>query len=139
MADLEDTLSKLMSALRENKASTGADVWEGKPEQEPLPVNFAATNVANDGERVEIVGVGCAPRGVSVTNDDALDGLMGEYLAAVTAGRKAQREADGGGDPAAEEKAAAPATDASAAAAKEDYDNMDIGELMSKLDDMQIE
>ena len=124
---LEATLKTLMQALNQN----GADEWDGKPVQEPLPFDFRQPKGVQHGEgvdEVEVVRVAGAASG-------SLDGLLGDYMRELKKLRKLEAGDEEAAVPEEVRRGAAPSsTDGGA----NPYGSLSLGELLDALDDFPM-
>lgn len=79
MSTLEDKMTTLMKALQANRQATGVDEWEGKPQQDPLPIRFPVNAVTSEVQAtptptVEIVSVAKGP------DEESLESLVKTYV-----------------------------------------------------------
>jgi hypothetical protein len=136
-AGLESKMAAILAALAANRTATGADQWEGKPEQEPLPIRFQPFHTPTDAvDGLEGLVVG-------PSDDSELNDLMSTYVKAVTALRESDVDAAvamAGSNARvsdAPEKLPDPASqthEKPPPRTKEEYEKMSLAELLSELD-----
>jgi hypothetical protein len=162
-APLEDKLSTLLKALAKNKTQGNGDSWNGKPQQEALPIRFVdlpsgsvevdLDRAAAEQPEVEVVTKSAGPTDSRpprrADQEESLDDLLQDYVRAVRNARAAGVSRTETNEPdqvhAGAQSTAGTTTDSSDGAkvlppvrSAKDYENMSLGELVADLENLVL-